>query len=184
MRVKLWVVFGAWLAGCGAILPVSGAAEPPLLLAQDAWRGPSPLPGDRAPRRGGQLRDPLAPPPITLPDPLAERDRAIKRLFGDPGRRVGLPPQPNLNQPGEAAPPPAELTLPTEVQRLDRNHDGAVSRDEYFRGRTRMVPVGPAGDARQRQLQERLDSRFRDADRDRSGTVTPQELDQYGSPRF
>lgn len=186
MRLTLGAVAIATLLGdiSGAVAdrPVPAG---PIVVTQDAWRTLPPLPGDR-PRRGGQARDPLAPPPISIPDPLADRDRALKRMFEDPGRRLGLPAQPNLNVPSEAALPPPELNLPPELQRLDRNRDGAVSRDEYMRGHNRMVPAGPAGEARQRQIQERLDSRFREADRDRSGSVTPlelQDLDHYGTPR-
>jgi hypothetical protein len=97
-------------------------------------------------------------------DPLADQKRALRRQFEDPARRAGLPPQPKFDAPpsGPQAAPAPEPSLTPDLSRMDRNRDGAISRDEYMR----------------------LDSRFRGADVNRDGRVTPQELDAYGNPRF
>lgn len=137
------------------------------------------LPGQERERR---YLNPQPPQVLQPPDPLARQEREFRDAVRDPAARLGLPPNPTFTDP--APPPSSPLALPPEMGPVDRNSDGAISRSEYFRGRNRSVPAGPAGELRQQRLFERLDSRFRNADSDRDGYVTPQELQNYGNPRF
>ena len=108
-------------------------------------------------------------------DTQQEIDGATRRLYDDPLRKYGVP----ENRRGDPRAPDSASTAPGfdyGVRRLDDNRDGAISRQEYFQGRARMVAPGLQGNERLRRQQERLNSQFRDADRNRDGKITPDEL--------
>jgi len=145
-----------------------------------------------------QTRDPLMPDSAKLRpweerlrkfynqgNPQEEVDRATKRLYEDPLHRLGEPENraldPNTPQ-GTANVPP--LTLQPGVLELDRDNDGSVSREEYFLGRGRSMSPQDRYGSRGRRIMERLDSQFRNVDRNRDGKVTPEELRQNGGGRF
>ena len=113
-------------------------------------------------------------------DPQQEIDRATRGLYDDPLHRLGVP-ENRLEDPhAPDAPPPAPPAFDPGVSRLDGDRDGAISREEYFQGRTRLITPGSRSEQRHRRHQERLDSRFRDADRNRDGKITPEELQRGG----
>ncbi len=143
-----------------------------------------------------QSRDPLMPKSDTLRpwekrldrfysrgNPQQDTNRATKRLYDDPLRKLGEPenklPGPNT-APGAA--PPA--TLQRGVVELDRDNNGSISREEYFRGRTPFMTPQDRVSNRGRRMMDRLDSQFRNADRNRDGKVTAEELQQGGGRRF
>lgn len=116
--------------------------------------------------------------------PQTRTDRAVRRLFNDPLRKLGLP-ENRLNDPKSPTAP--SVTAPQfdpGVARLDVDRDGSVSRTEYFRGRSRLVSPGRNADRRTRSHQRRLESRFRQADGNRDGVVSPAELKARGGARF
>lgn len=116
--------------------------------------------------------------------PQTKTDRAAKRLFKDPLRKFGLPKN-RLNDPdGPTAPSVTEPVFDPGIAHLDADGDGTVSRSEYFQGRTRLVSPGRDSDRRTRSLQRRLDSRFRQADSNGDGVVSPAELQATGGARF
>ena len=88
---------------------------------------------------------------------------------------IGLEDPKSDDQP-KAAPPRYEA-----YRWLDSDRDGFISRQEYFSGRS---SVTFAGQARRRAALRRLDSRFRDADRNRDGRVSAGELEGLGNARF
>lgn len=160
-------------------------ADRPMVLAQQLPQLQPALPPSLTPRTGrrGSARsalDPLAPPPLPK-DPLAKQDEAIRRALQDPATRAGLPPNAPIAPPPAAAPTTA---LPTQVERLDRDRDGRISRDEYFRGRNRIPPAGFATDTRQRIFEQRLDTQFKQLDLNHDGTLTPDELEASPKARF
>lgn len=117
-------------------------------------------------------------------EPDREFDRAKRKLFGDPLHdRMGLP-ENRLNDPD--VPDGTQSTAPPAFDQrtleLDRDRDGAISREEYFQGKTRNVTPGFRGERRHQRVLDRLDTQFRKADRDRDGKVTPAEL--QGPRRF
>lgn len=116
--------------------------------------------------------------------PQTKADRAARRLFDDPLRKFGLP-ENKLNDPKAPASTGAtEPVFDPGVATLDSDGDGSVSRTEYFRGRTRLVSPGRNNDLRTRSLQRRLNSRFRQADANGDGKVSPAELQSNGGTRF
>jgi hypothetical protein len=155
-------------------------------LAQQMPQLQPALPPSLTPRAGrrGLSRspvDPLAPPPIPA-DPMAKQDEAIRRALQDPALRAGLPPNAPIAPPSNAAPP--ATGLPTQADRLDRDRDGRITRDEYFRGRERVPPAGLTTDTRQRILQQRLDTQFKQLDQNHDGAITPDELQANPNSRF
>jgi hypothetical protein len=113
-------------------------------------------------------------------DPQQEIDRARRRLYDDPLHRLGVPENRFEDPHAPDAPRTAPPAFDPGVSRLDNDRDGAISREEYFQGRTRLITPGFRGEQRQRRHQERLDSRFRDADRNRDGKITAEELQRSG----
>lgn len=108
-------------------------------------------------------------------DTQREIDGATRRLYEDPLHKHGAP-ENRLDDPRTPDSASGAPHFDSGVRRLDDNRDGAISRQEYFQGRSRMVAPGLRGDDRLRRQQERLNSQFRDADRNRDGKVTPDEL--------
>jgi hypothetical protein len=109
-------------------------------------------------------------------DPLAKINR-------DPLARLGFGGHVKLPQAPVAPTAPAPAFDPG-VARLDTNNDGAVSREEYVRGNDRQFGTGGAGSARQRLYRERLSSQFGNADLNRDGMVSPEELQGIPGTRF
>jgi hypothetical protein len=70
------------------------------------------------------------------------------------------------------------------MPQLDTNQDGFVSREEYMRDHQRGATVGDIGTQRYMQRYHRFDSRFRAADRDRDGRLSPDEIDAMQGRRF
>lgn len=116
--------------------------------------------------------------------PQTKADRAARRLFQDPLRKLGLP-ENRLNNPNPSTAPGATVPVfEPGVARLDADRDGSVSRTEYFQGRTRLVSPGRNAGQRTRSHRRRLDSRFRQADVNGDGMVSPAELKARGGARF
>ena len=116
--------------------------------------------------------------------PETRTDRAARRLFDDPMRKLGLP-ENRLNDPNASTGgSPTEPKFDPGVARLDADRDGSISRAEYFRGRSRLVSPGRNATQRSRSQQRRLESRFRRADTNGDGLVSPAELKARGGPRF
>ena len=143
-----------------------------------------------------QSRDPLMPDSDKLRpweqridrfynqgNPQTETDKATGRIYDDPMRRLGLPENRifEQNAPETTSAPP---TLQPGVVEMDRDKNGAISREEYFQGRGRFMTPQQRGSSRGRRAVNRLDSQFRNADRNRDGIVTPEELEQSGGGRF
>lgn len=108
-------------------------------------------------------------------------DRRIKEGL----KSLGLPDQPPSNptrgtQPLEEPPGLSQTVIP----RLDQNHDGTVSRQEYILKRQRPATAGSQGTASQVRRLERLNSRFRAADRNRDGKLSGPEIDAMEGRRF
>ena len=100
-------------------------------------------------------------------------------------RSLGLPTQPQLDITKDAEPLPQPPGLSEAViPRLDTNCDGVVSRDEYFTGRQRPATAGAAGTNRHVRRINRLNSRFRAADRNRDGRLSGPEIDAMKGRRF
>lgn len=182
------LVAGFGLACNAAAAERGGAtlADRPIELAQQMPQLQPALPPSLTPRtnRRGRARspvDPLAPPPLPA-DPMAKQDEAIRRALQDPALRAGLPPNAPIAPPSNAAPP--ATGLPTQAERLDRDRDGRITRDEYFRGRDRVPSAGLATDTRQRILQQRLDTQFKQLDQNHDGAITPDELQANPNSRF
>lgn len=162
------------------------SAEAPIVLAQQMPQLQPAFPPDVMPRssRGGRSSSaygPLGPPPFPA-DPMRKQDDAIRRALSDPALRAGLPPNARF------APPPAPATsataFPGQFQRLDRNGDGRITRDEYMRARDRTPPASFTTGTRQQIMQQRLNSQFRDTDQNGDGAITPDELQNNVNPRF
>jgi hypothetical protein len=144
-----------------------------------------------------QSRDPLMPDSTKLRpweqrldrfynqgNPQRETDKATGRLFGDPLHRLGEPENKPFSPHAPTGPGTAPPTLRPGVAELDRDNSGTITREEYFRGRTPfMTPQDRIG-SRGRRTMDRLNSQFRDLDRNRDGIVTPEEVQQGGGSRF
>ena len=100
-------------------------------------------------------------------------------------KSIGLPNQPKLDITRDAAPPAEPPGLSeTIIPKLDANHDGVVSRQEYMLSRQRSPTAGSQGTARQVRRLERLNSRFRAADNNRDGRLSGPEIDAMKGRRF
>ena len=109
----------------------------------------------------------------------------IDKRIDDGLKSMGLPGQPTLDttQDAEPLPEPPGLSQ-TILPRMDANHDGAVSRQEYMQTRQRPGVAGSQGTASQVRRFERLDSRFRAADRNGDGKLSGPEIDAMKGRRF
>jgi hypothetical protein len=144
-----------------------------------------------------QTRDPLMPDSTKLRpweqrlerfynegNPQRETDRATGRLYDDPLHRLGEPENRPLDPSAPAGPAASPPVLQPGVVELDRDNSGGINREEYFRGRMPfMTPQDRLG-SRGRRMIDRLDSQFRNADRNRDGIVTPEELQGSENGRF
>ena len=117
-------------------------------------------------------------------NPQTEIDKARSTLFRDPTRVLGLPSN-EINQQKPSKTPSATPGAqdPALVQ-LDANGDGAISRSEYFQGRSRPTNLGYRSETAKQFQDQRLRSQFRDTDFNRDGKVTADELAARGGGRF
>ena len=100
-------------------------------------------------------------------------------------KSLGLPTQPQLDITKNAEPLPEAPGLSEAViPRLDTNRDGVVSRHEYFTGRQRPATAGAEGTNQHVRRIQRLNSRFRAADRNRDGRLVGPEIDAMKGRRF
>jgi hypothetical protein len=139
-------------------------------------------------------KDPLAPKRSSIDKklqrhfnpgiPQTKADRAARRIFDDPLRKLGLPGNNPNNPTTQSSPGVTAPVFDPGVAHLDRDGDGAVSRSEYFQGRSRLITPGRNADRRAQSHRRRLDSRFRRADTNRDGKVSPAELKATGVTRF
>ena len=123
--------------------------------------------------------------------PSAPAARTFEQLNRDPLAKINKDPLARLGFGSHVKLPSAPVapTAPAPafdpgVARLDSDNDGAVSRDEYVRGNDRQFGTGGAGSARQRVFRERLSSQFGNADLNRDGKVSPEELQSIPGTRF
>jgi len=142
------------------------------ISAAAAQTQPAPLPWEK---RAREILEPKLP----------DNENPLDRQFQQNLKRLGLPPQPPLDTGADEAPaePPPGLST-VIVPQMDSNHDGYVSRDEYFANRGRGRTAGSVGTQHYLQRQNRMDSRFRNADRNRDGRLSPEEIDEIGNARF
>ena len=170
------MAFSLRLSGAAALAAAAFLMAAPLLPAGDAAaQGARTGAQPSAPQWDGRVKRFYG-----RGEPQRDVDRALQRLYGDPlHNKLGLP-ENRLEDPHAPAAPTAPSRFDPGTSRLDSDRDGAISRQEYFQGNTRAITPGFRGEQRHRQGQERLDSQFRNADRNRDGKVTPAEL-QRGS---
>ena len=116
---------------------------------------------------------------------IPRTENPLDRRIQDGLRKLGLPDQPQLDITKETEPEAEPPGLSQSVMpELDGNRDGYVSRGEYFSSRQRVPTVGNRGSERSLQRRDRIDSRFRAADRDRDGRLSPEEIDRMQDRRF
>ncbi len=116
---------------------------------------------------------------------LPQYENPLDKRIEQARKALGLPPQPKFDNQGETSPSPVEPGLSSTVlPQLDRNQDGFVSREEYMSDRQRGATVGALGTQRYMQRYHRFDSRFRAADTDRDGRLSPDEIDAMQGRRF
>ncbi len=116
---------------------------------------------------------------------LPQYENPLDKRIDDARKALGLPPQPEFDSQGGASPPSEEPGLSSTIlPQLDANGDGFVSREEYMQGHQRGTTVGDLGTRRYMQRYNRFDSRFRSADRDRDGRLSPDEIDAMQGKRF
>ena len=116
---------------------------------------------------------------------LPKIENPIDKRINEGLKRLGLPPQPKLDITGDLVPqeePPglSSSLMPT----LDQNRNGFVSRDEYMRSRRGLLHADRRGAEFYIRRGERFDSRFRAADTNRDGRLSPTEIDRMQGQRF
>lgn len=121
------------------------------------------------------------------PDPQARLDQALRKLNQDPMARLGYSANVPQSRDPEAGPAAAAPAAPPAFDRfsgMDRDRDGAISRQEYMSARSRFFPAGRTGATRRRAVTARLKARFRRMDSNRDGRITAEELESPGDLRF
>tara|TARA_R110000868_G_scaffold134793_4_gene347033 strand:- start:2776 stop:3258 length:483 start_codon:yes stop_codon:yes gene_type:complete len=112
-------------------------------------------------------------------------ENPIDKRINEGLRSLGMPPQPKLDITKDAPPPPEPPGLSeTVIPRLDTNRDGQVSAQEYRFGRQRPVVAGDQGTMSHVRRTQRLNSRFRAADRNGDGRLSASEIDAMKGRRF
>ncbi len=116
---------------------------------------------------------------------LPQVENPIDKRINEGLKSIGLPGQPELDITKDAEPPaqPPGLSQ-TLLPRMDANHDGVVSRQEYMLQRQRSGVAGSQATSSQVRRFERLDSRFRAADRNGDGKLSGPEIDAMKGRRF
>lgn len=183
-RCLVLAVVAAFVAAGHALAQAPSPYKPAPAAPQKQQFGPTPVPQPSKPAQ--QLpweRDAERYFNRQMPDPGAA---GLKKMYDDPLAKFGLPPNvppSSLTPRRPVRPPPA--SLPPEAGRLDANRDGAVTRNEYLGARTRTPSVlGPAPSLREQTLNSRHNNRFRNADRNGDGVVTPDEYNAAPNSRF
>jgi hypothetical protein len=129
-----------------------------------------------------------APPPAQARRSATQQSGLQPRQTSetDPMRQLGLPPIRDLRQAPGKTPQPAEAPVYDGFDRLDRNGDGYVSRQEYLGARSHAPSIGLSPDAgeRFRRIDQSLNRRFRAADSDRDGRISAEESRAIGNRRF
>lgn len=175
----------AWTAGLAVTVAVLMSLVPMPSAAQGSSAPPPRVVGPGDPILmpwERKLRDFYRRQNPRLPD--TGTDEALRKINKDPLARLGYEPmQPPPAAPENTAPEELGFTAPG-VARLDSDRDGSISREEYFRGRDRTFMAPDENPTRRRVYLERLDSRFRYADRDNDGQVSPAELGEIPNARF
>lgn len=144
---------------------------------------------DRYYERERRLDELSADPLLGLRTTALDRQSALlRRFYRDPLVALGLPAnRPSTPTESETG-APAAMTMPTAfapgIDLLDSNRDGVITRREYFRGRSRLVPVVLRGSGRARRATERLIAQFRAMDANRDGRVTITEAGIFPNARF
>jgi len=160
----------------GALTAISGVAS-----AQQVPGQPNPFPVDRQIER--YTRQP------TLPDPIRDRDRAeqerLKRL-GLPYQEPAKPGSATKSRPGDpaAVSAPAVPTFDPQYQRVDRNRDGGISRQEYVNSRMRAMPPQYKNTWREREYRDRVNAQYRAINRNTDRRITPDELQSRPGQRY
>lgn len=116
---------------------------------------------------------------------LPKVENPIDKRIQEGLKSIGLPKQPELDTTRDAEPLPEPPGLSeTVIPRLDQNRDGVVSRQEYMLKRQRPATAGSQGTSVKVRRLERLNSRFRSADRNRDGKLSGPEIDAMKGRRF
>lgn len=112
-------------------------------------------------------------------------ENPIDKRINEGLRSLGLPTQPQLDITKDAQPLPEPPGLSESVlPRLDTNRDGTVSQQEYLFGRQRPSVAGQQGTLNHVRRSQRLNSRFREADKNRDGRLSAPEIDAMKGRRF
>ena len=116
---------------------------------------------------------------------LPKIENPIDKRINEGLKRLGLSPQPKLDITGDVVPqeePPglSSTLMPT----LDQNRNEFVSRDEYMRSRRGLLDAGRRGAEFYIRRGQRFDSRFRAADRNLDGRLSPSEINRMQGRRF
>jgi hypothetical protein len=164
----------AAVLACG-LATISDAASP------QAPGQPTPFPVDRQIERYTRQQ--------TLPDPIRDRERAEQERLKRLGLPVYEPAKPGAgtkSRPGDpgAVSAPAAPTFDPQYQRLDRNRDGGLSRQEYVNSRMRAMPPQLKGTWREREYRDRVNAQYRALNRNTDRRITPDELQRLPGARY
>ena len=118
------------------------------------------------------------------PNTQRRLNKAKRSLYRDPGKALGLPSHARTRGPGGTNAAAVPLTLDPVVSHLDTDGDGAISRGEYFQGRSRLSNLGAKTGRNNQRRTRRLSSQFGRTDLNGDGKVTPDELQYRGNGRF
>lgn len=132
-------------------------------------------------------RDPFAKQPnverFLHPEP-PKFVNPIDKDIRDAIRKLGLGKQPNpLGNDDAKAPEPAPGLSAEVLPKLDGNRDGYLSEKEYIGGRIPAPTAGVGNPRRRVEEYRRYGARFRAADRNGDGRLSPSEIDaMQGKP--